>query len=234
MLEVDGLDIVYGRDAAVRGVSLSVDEGQSVGLVGPNGAGKSSTLNAIVGLVRAAGGDIRFKGASLLGQRPDQIARMGIALVPEGRRIFGEMSVRENLVLGMTARGRDADRAADLERVLERFPVLKRLYGTSAGKLSGGEQQQLAIARALVGRPSVLLLDEPSLGLAPKYVDLVFEILGELRSTGVTMLLVEQNVARTIAFCDRTHIMRAGRIELSGTRDELKQQDELARAYLGG
>jgi branched-chain amino acid transport system ATP-binding protein len=234
MLEIDRLEITYGREKAVRGISLSVTPGEAVGLVGPNGAGKSSTMNATVGLVKPSGGDVRFDGASVVGQAPDAIARHGVSLVPEGRRVFGEMTVRENLILGLTVRPRGTDTAADIERVLERFPVLRRLYGTAAGKLSGGEQQQLAIARALVASPRLLLLDEPSLGLAPQFVDVVFEILDELRADGVTMLLVEQNVARTIAFCDRTYIIRAGRIELSGSREELQKQDELAQAYLGG
>jgi branched-chain amino acid transport system ATP-binding protein len=233
MLEIEDLEIAYGREVAVRDVSITVGNGEVVGLVGPNGAGKSSTLNAVMGLVRPQKGEIRLEGESLVGRRTDAIARNGISLVPEGRRIFAEMSVKENLLLGLTARAGDEGASADVERALERFPVLRRLFGTTAGKLSGGEQQQLAIARALVGRPRVLLLDEPSLGLAPQFVDVVFEILGELAADGVTMLLVEQNVARTIAFCDRTHIMRAGRIELSGSRSELQEQDQLARAYLG-
>jgi branched-chain amino acid transport system ATP-binding protein len=203
-------------------------------MVGPNGAGKSTTLRAVVGLVPRATGRITFAGEPILGRPADEIARAGLGLVPEGHRIFGGMSVRDNLALSLTARKTTPEDEAALESVLERFPVLRRTYTTTAGKLSGGEQQQLAIARALVARPRVLLLDEPSLGLAPRFVDLVFEILAELRAEGVTMLLVEQSVTRTIEFCDRTYIMRAGRIELSGTAEQLRGAEKLATAYLGG
>jgi branched-chain amino acid transport system ATP-binding protein len=159
---------------------------------------------------------------------------MGVSLVPEGRRVFAELTVRENLLLGLTVHRGETSRHHDLEEMLERFPVLRRHYKTTAGKLSGGEQQQLAIARGLLSKPELLLLDEPSLGLAPQYVDLIFEILTQLRGAGVTMLLVEQNVKRTIEFADRTYIMRAGKVELSGRRAELQQQEQLAEAYLGG
>jgi branched-chain amino acid transport system ATP-binding protein len=234
MLSIEDLHVAYGRTEAVRGVSLEVGAGETVGMVGPNGAGKSTTLRAVVGLVPRATGRITFAGEPILGRPADEIARAGLGLVPEGHRIFGGMSVRDNLALSLTARKTTPEDEAALESVLERFPVLRRTYTTTAGKLSGGEQQQLAIARALVARPRVLLLDEPSLGLAPRFVDLVFEILAELRAEGVTMLLVEQSVTRTIEFCDRTYIMRAGRIELSGTAEQLRGAEKLATAYLGG
>jgi branched-chain amino acid transport system ATP-binding protein len=233
MLKVSDLHISYGSIAAVRGVALEVADGEAVGLIGPNGAGKSSTLKAIVGLLRPKVGSIELDGETLIGDSPDAIVRRGVALVPEGRQIFGSLTVAENLRLGKAARQNGADLDRDLERILELFPVLKRYYRSSAGKLSGGEQQQLAIARALILKPRLLLLDEPSLGLAPRVVELVFEVLERLRSEGATILLVEQIAARTIAFADRTYILRTGRIMLSGSRDELQKRDDLADLYMG-
>jgi branched-chain amino acid transport system ATP-binding protein len=232
MLTVRDLYVDYGQVAAVRGISFTVKEGETFAMVGPNGAGKSTTLNTIMGVVQPTRGAIEFDGSSLLGRRTDEIARSGLSLVPEGRRIFAAMSVKDNLTLALSAGTEDGDEDR-LVAILDRFPVLKKLYGVTAGKLSGGEQQQLAIARALLVRPRLLLLDEPSLGLAPQYVDTVFEILAELREESVTMLLVEQNVQRTIEFADRTCIVRAGRIALTGAREELTARDDLAEAYLG-
>jgi branched-chain amino acid transport system ATP-binding protein len=210
-----------------------VDEGEVVGLVGPNGAGKSTTLGAIIGLVPPSDGAIEFRGASLLGVQTETITRKGIALVQEGRHIFATLTVEENLRIGATANS-DPSRVAEVrEGLLDRFPILRRTYRSAAGKLSGGEQQQLAIARALLAEPRLLLLDEPSLGLAPLVVDLVFETLAEIRREGVTILLVEQNVKRTIEFADRTYVLRAGRIALSGSRAELADIQELETAYLG-
>lgn len=233
-LRIEGLTVVYDRETAVKEIDLEIGDGETVGLVGPNGAGKSSIINSIIGLVRPRAGTIRFGEQSLIGQAPDEIARQGVALVPEGRRVFADLTVKQNLALGLTVHRGDTSADEDMDQMLERFPVLSRLAKTQAGKLSGGEQQQLAIARALVSRPNLVLMDEPSLGLAPSFVDVIFEILTQLRESGVTMLLVEQNVKRTIAFAERTYIMRAGRIELSGRREELQQQDELVDAYLGG
>jgi branched-chain amino acid transport system ATP-binding protein len=233
-LLIEDLTVTYGPEVAVSGATVTVDSGETVGLVGPNGAGKSSTLNATVGLVKPASGRIEFNNEDLTGKPPDEVARRGISLVPEGRRILADLSVRENLLLGLTVRRHDTSPDDEIEEMLERFPALRQRYRMSAGKLSGGEQQQLAIARALLSRPKLLLLDEPSLGLAPRYVDLIFEILEEMRAIGVTMLLVEQNVKRTIEFAERTYIMRAGKIELSGRREELREQEQLAEAYLGG
>lgn len=233
-LAVEDLRVGYGQELALAGVDLEVHSGETVGLLGPNGAGKSTLLNAIVGFVRPQSGKVELNGEPLIGKTPDSIARLGVSLVPEGRRIFAEMSVKENLLLGLTVHRGDTSPQGDLEEMLEHFPVLRRHYKTTAGKLSGGEQQQLAIARALLSRPELLLLDEPSLGLAPQYVDLVFAILEKLQKRGVTMLLVEQNVKRTIDFANRTYVLRAGRVELSGWRDELQAQDQLAEAYLGG
>lgn len=233
MLEVDGLRIIYGRTVAVQGASLHVRQGETVGMVGPNGAGKTSTLRAIMGLVKPSAGSVEFDGRSIVGRAPDAIVREGVAYVPSGHRVFGSMSVRDNLLLGLTAAGPRAQ-ADDIDRILDHFPVLRTYFKGAAGRMSGGEQQQLTIARALLARPRLLLLDEPSQGLAPQFVELVFQILDGLRRDGVTMLLVEQNVARTIAFADRTYVMRSGRIELSGSQAELEQQEDLARAYLGG
>jgi branched-chain amino acid transport system ATP-binding protein len=232
MLQLDRLSVHYGSLPAVREISLDVRQGEIVGVVGPNGAGKTTMLAAIMGLLQVSSGTIVYDGESLVGVRPEQIVRRGIALVPEGRQIFTSLTVAENLQLGETpvrARGASAER----EALLERFPALARLYGKSAGGLSGGEQQQLAIARALLSRPRMLLLDEPSLGLAPLIVDLVFETLAELRADGLTILLVEQNAARTLAFADRSYILRTGEVVLSGTRGDFAERPDLAADFLG-
>jgi branched-chain amino acid transport system ATP-binding protein len=233
MLHVEDLEVRYGRVAAVRGVSLSVSEGEIVGLIGPNGAGKTSTLEAVVGLHRAPTGCVRFDGADLTGAAPEDIARKGIVLVPEGRHIFSTLTVGENLRLGLTVR-RDKDAAAkDLARQLELFPILGRTFDRPAGTLSGGEQQQLAIARALLARPRLLMLDEPSLGLAPLVVDDIFQTLDALRREGTTILLVEQNATRTLELADRCYVMRTGEIALQGSRGELGRTLDLAATYLG-
>jgi branched-chain amino acid transport system ATP-binding protein len=233
MLTIDDLRVTYGRVPALHDVSLHVDEGEVVALVGPNGAGKTTMLSAVFGLVTPAAGSIRFEGQSLLGVSPEKIPRKGLALVPEGRHIFGTLTVAENLLLGTTALKDRRSAATDLERTLERFPALKTYYGGSAGSLSGGEQQQLAIARALLSRPRLLLLDEPSLGLAPVMIDVVFDALAELREEGVTILLVEQNAARAVEFADRAYILRSGRMAHSGTRDEILRMEDFETAYLG-
>ena len=233
MLRIDELRVSYGRVPALHGISLHVDEGEAVAMVGPNGAGKTTTLAAIFGLVPPAGGTILFEGVSLVGASPEKILRRGLALVPEGRHIFGTLTVAENLQLGTTAR-KDRDEAAgDLKSALERFPALKAYYGRTAGTLSGGEQQQLAIARALLSRPRLLLLDEPSLGLAPVMIDVVFDALEELRAEGVTILLVEQNATRAVEFADRAYILRTGRVAHSGTRAEILRMEDFETAYLG-
>jgi branched-chain amino acid transport system ATP-binding protein len=234
MLKITDLSVHYGRVRAVQNLNIEVNEGELVGLVGHNGAGKTTTLMTIAGVLRPVSGDIVFQGRSLLGKAPDAILRAGISLVPEGRRIFGRLTVGENLRIGATGR-RDRKRVdEDLKRLLERFPVLERDWAKSGAKLSGGEQQQLAIARALLAGPKLLLLDEPTLGLAPLMVDRVFEILDGLRKDGVTILLVEQNAARTIEISDRTYVMRSGgRIELHGTAEELAQRGDFETAYIG-
>ena len=232
LLMVDDLVVRYRGLTALQGISLEVNAGEVVGLIGPNGAGKTSALMAIFGLVPSSG-TISFDGTSLAGLPPEKVVRQGIAFVPEGRQVFGTLTVRENLRLGATPREDRRTLAEDMERVFSLFPVLQRYLDTHAGRLSGGEQQQLAIARALLSKPRLLLLDEPSLGLAPIVIDGVFDILDELRRAGVTILLVEQNAARTVEFADRTYLLRLGRIAASGTRETLAGKVDLAHAYLG-
>jgi branched-chain amino acid transport system ATP-binding protein len=230
-LEIEGLEVRHGAVHAVRGVSLEVDRGELVGLIGPNGAGKSSTLHAVVGLVQPVAGDIRLDGESIVGRRPEQVARRGIALVPEGRRIFAELSVEENLRLGLAGRGGRSSGGADLRRVYELFPIVEEFRRRQAGALSGGQQQQLAIARALVSDPQVLLLDEPSLGLAPRVVDVVFGALQEIRERGIAVLLVEQRAQRTIASADRSYVLSKGRLRLTLGPDAAEDTESLVTAY---
>ena len=234
MLRLTDVSVHYGRIAAVQRLSLEVNAGELVGLVGHNGAGKSTTLWTIAGVLRPSSGEITFEGRSLVGLSPERILRLGIALVPENRRIFGRLTVGENLRIGTSARRDRRAAAADIRRMCERFEVLGRYYNRPASKLSGGEQQQLAIARALLARPKLLLLDEPTLGLAPLIVDRVFEILLELKEESVTILLVEQNAARTIEVANRTYVMRSGgRIQFHGTAEELAQMGDFETAYIG-
>jgi branched-chain amino acid transport system ATP-binding protein len=230
LLELDGLEVRYGRTRALRGISLTVERGQAIGIIGPNGAGKTTTLKTIAGLVRPAAGSVVFDGRSVAGEGPERLVRRGLALVPEGRQIFTTLTVAENLRLP-TYCGRSGE--ADVERELDRFPILRTYFDQPAGGLSGGEQQMLAISRALLCRPDLLLLDEPSLGLAPRVVDEVFAALEGLRGEGVTILLVEQSAARTVDFADRTYVLSGGRIELEGTRDELRGDQRIERAYFG-
>ena len=229
-LELEGLEVRYGSVPAVRGLDLEVGHGELVGLIGPNGAGKSTTLHAIMGLVPAAAGDVRLAGQSLRGRPPEAIARAGIALVPEGRRIFGELSVEENLRLGLAARRRNG--SDPLASAYDLFPILAEYRRRPAGVLSGGQQQQLAIGRALVAAPEVLLLDEPSLGLAPQMVDAVFRALTEIRDRGVTILLVEQRAQRTVALADRTHVLANGELRTTLTPADASDTDKLVAAYL--
>jgi branched-chain amino acid transport system ATP-binding protein len=232
LLVVRDLHVRYGHITAVRGVSFSVGEGELVGVVGANGAGKTTTVAAITGLVRPGAGSIEFDGIQLVGRPSERIARDGISLVPEGRRIFASLTVEENLRIGATARAGSEVQDA-LDREFERFPVLARYAKTTAGNLSGGEQQQLAIARALMAAPRLLVLDEPSLGLAPQMVELVFDTLEALRAEGRTILLVEQNARQTVDIADRCLVFRQGVIAatLQGADDA---DAALAEAYLGG
>jgi branched-chain amino acid transport system ATP-binding protein len=231
-LAVSALEVRYGSVAAVRGVSFEVAPGEIVGLIGPNGAGKSSTLHAIMGLVRVAGGDVRLGDRALRGRSPEAVARSGIALVPEGRRIFGELTVDENLRLGLSARRSSAGAADDIERAFELFPVVREFRSRHAGALSGGQQQQLAIARALVSAPDVLLLDEPSLGLSPTVTDAVFEALAAIRDQGLAVLLVEQRAQRTVALADRSLVLANGEVRLTLTPDDAADTERMIHAYL--
>jgi branched-chain amino acid transport system ATP-binding protein len=230
-LIVENLSVRYGAVEAVRGLSLEVRPGQIIGLIGPNGAGKSSTLHAIMGSAPVTGGDVRLDGTSIVGCRPEEVARRGVALVPEGRRIFGELTVEENLRLGLA--GRSARKSGDgLARARELFPVLGEFRSRQAGVLSGGQQQQLAIGRALAADPEILLLDEPSLGLAPSIVDIVFEALTQIRDAGVAVLLVEQRAQRTVALADESHVVANGELRLTLGPDDAADTDRLVAAYL--
>ncbi len=232
MLEVRDIHVHYGRISAVRGVSLQVDRGELVCVVGPNGAGKSTTLNAIAGATPPTRGEIRLDGNSIVGEAPEMIARRGISLIPEGRHVFAQLTIQENLFLGTDMR-RDRDGIkADFARMLEYFPFMRERLSAHSGKLSGGEQQQLVIARALMTRPKIMLIDEPSLGLAPLMVDRVYEILRTLRDSGSTLLVVEQSAHRALANADRIYVLRSGRIEFHGKADEL-HEEVLERAYFG-
>jgi branched-chain amino acid transport system ATP-binding protein len=230
-LALEALDVRYGGVHAVRGLSFEVAPGEIVGLIGANGAGKSSTLHAIMGVAPVTGGDVKLGGASLRGRRPEDIARSGIALVPEGRRIFAELTVEENLRLGLAARRTRSSAEPVLGTVYELFPVVEEFRARSAGALSGGQQQQLAIARALVSEPDVLLLDEPSLGLAPTVVDIVFGALAAIRERGLAVLLVEQRAQRTVALADRSHVLANGELRLTLGPESAEDTDALIAAY---
>ena len=232
VLELRDVEVAYGGVMAVRGLSLSVAPGEIVGLIGPNGAGKSTTLHAVMGLIPTAGGEISFGGESIRGRSPESIARSGIALVPEGRRLFGELTVAENLRLGLASRPRSNGTEADLADIAALFPIVEEARDRPAGALSGGQQQQLAIARALVAKPKILLLDEPSLGLAPTIVDLVFSTLETIRDRGLGVLLVEQRAQRTVALADRTHVLANGELRLTLTPEDASDTDRMVAAYL--
>ena len=232
MLEVDNIHVRYGRTRAVRGVSLKVDEGEIVCVVGPNGAGKSTTLRSIAGSLSPAEGTIKLRGRSIGGHSAENIARMGLSLVPEGRHVFGRLTVEENIRLGSKMRKDRSRIEADFERMLTSFPFLRDKLSTAGGKLSGGEQQQLVIARALMTQPKLMLLDEPSLGLGPLVVDTVYDIIHSLRQEGITLLIVEQSTHRALENADRVYIMRNGEIVLQGKSSELTD-DELEQAYFG-
>jgi branched-chain amino acid transport system ATP-binding protein len=233
ILELRKLEVRYGSVPAVRNLTLEVGEGEIVGLIGPNGAGKSTTLHAIMGLAPAHSGEIVFRGGSLRKRSPEAVAHSGIALVPEGRRIYPQLTVDENLRLGFAGRRSSDGLAEDVGWVRDLFPIVAEMRGRQAGSLSGGQQQQLAIARALVARPDLLLLDEPSLGLAPLVVDLVFDALGTIRERGVTVLLVEQRAQRTVAFADRSYVLANGELaETFGPKDA-GDTERLIAAYLG-
>ena len=234
MLSVTDLHVYYGAIHALKGVSLSVNRGEIVTLIGANGAGKSTTLRTISGLIAPRSGDISFEGSSIAGQRAHEIVRSGISQVPEGRRIFADMTVMENLELGAFTRS-DADGiAADTEMVFGRFPRLKERCTQLAGTLSGGEQQMLAMGRALMSRPRLLLLDEPSMGLAPLLIKEIFSIIADINAAGTTILLVEQNANMALSIAHRAYVLETGRITLSGAAQELAASEDVRKAYLGG
>ena len=233
MLSVKDLHVSYGNIVALRGVSLELAKGEIVAVIGPNGAGKSTLLLTIAGVVRAKHGEVRLGESSILGIAPEVLASHGIALVPEGRHIFGSLTVAENIALGATTRRDRQAIAADVERALDMFPILRERYRQRAGKLSGGEQQMLAIARALLARPKLLLLDEPSLGLAPLVVRQVYEAIFELKRQGITILVVEQSVHRAVAAADRTYVVNSGQVAISGRSADLHGTAAFDAAYFG-
>lgn len=233
-LEVDNIDARYGRINALSGVSLHVDEGEIVTLIGANGAGKTTTLRSISGLVKIAAGAIRFQGKDLAKNTPDQIVRLGIGHSPEGRRVFPRMTVRENLELGAYTRTSKKEIADDMEQVLATFPRLKERYEQKAGTMSGGEQQMLAMGRALMSRPKVLLLDEPSLGLSPLLVQTIFGVIKEINARGTTILLIEQNARQALAIASRGYVLEVGKIAFEGPSAELVSSEAVQAAYLGG
>jgi branched-chain amino acid transport system ATP-binding protein len=234
VLALSDLQCSYGKVAAVRGLSLEVKQGELASLIGANGAGKTTALRAISGIVRPAGGRIQFEGEDITRASPRRVLEMGIAHCPEGRRVFPYMSVRENLEMGCFLRKDRAGIDADLRRMFERFPVLAERREQAAGTLSGGEQQMLAISRALMSRPKLVLFDEPSLGLAPNIVERTFEIIQRIRADGVTVVMVEQNAAAALELSDRAYVLEQGRATLSGTGEALLRDPHVQKAYLGG
>lgn len=234
MLEVRDLTVAYGNIVAVKNLSLEVHKGEIVTLIGSNGAGKSTTLRTISGLLTAKTGSVTFNGETLTGLEGHEVVAKGICHSPEGRRIFQEMTVSENLDLGAFLRDDKDGIAADRENVLELFPRLRERIQQKAGTMSGGEQQMLAVARALMGRPQLLLLDEPSMGLAPVLVDLIFETIVKINQQGVTILLVEQNALAALGVANRAYVLESGSIKLSGSASDLAKDPEVAKAYLGG
>jgi branched-chain amino acid transport system ATP-binding protein len=232
LVDVRGLVVRYGAITAVQGVDLHIYAGETVAIVGPNGAGKTSLLSAIAGTVRPSVGGITISGKPLAGLALSDVVRRGVALVPEGRNIFGSLTVLENLRLGATIR-RDAAVGSDIDKVFADFPILGQRRDQPAGQLSGGEQQMLAIARAMLTKPRLLLLDEPSLGLAPTIVDTVYELLRQIRSQGVSLLVVEQNAARAFALADRACVMSHGAFTLTGTPAEIERHAAFDAAYFG-
>ncbi len=233
MLIVDNINVYYGAIHAIKGISFHVEEGEVVTLIGANGAGKSTTLQTISGLLRSRTGSVEFMGENISRLPPHKILERGLAQVPEGRRIFLQMTVMENLEMGAYTR-RDGSQAAELEKVFDQFPRLAERRKQIAGTLSGGEQQMLAIGRALMSQPKLLMLDEPSMGLAPILVEQIFDIIRRLHEKGTTILLVEQNAQMALSVADRAYVLETGSISLSGTGAELLESDEVRKAYLGG
>ena len=234
LLEVKDLSVAYGKIVAVKGISFTVDKGEIVTLIGSNGAGKSTTLRTISGLLAPKSGTITFKGEQIGGMPGHDVVKKGITQSPEGRRIFPRMTVSENLDLGAFLRNDKSEIAADFDRVRELFPRLQERLTQKAGTMSGGEQQMLAVARAMMGRPELLLLDEPSMGLAPVLVELIFETIVKIREQGTTILLVEQNALAALDVADRAYVLESGTVKMSGNASELASSDEVTKAYLGG
>jgi branched-chain amino acid transport system ATP-binding protein len=233
MLTIDDIHVYYGNIAAVKGISLTVYPGEIVTLIGGNGAGKSTTMRTISGLLKPKRGEVQFEGKRISGLKGHEVAQRGISQSPEGRRIFPRMTVTENLELGAFLRNDKADIATDMERVFDLFPRLKERLTQKSGTLSGGEQQMLAMGRALMARPRLLLLDEPSMGLAPVLVDVVFETITKVNEQGTTVLLVEQNALAAFNIADHGYVLETGRIILEGPAKELAHNDEVRKAYLG-
>jgi branched-chain amino acid transport system ATP-binding protein len=234
LLEIENLVARYGRITALAGISLHVDEGEVVALIGANGAGKTTTLRSISGLIRPASGRIRFDGADITGRQPHAIVRLGIGHSPEGRRVFPRMTVRENLELGAYTRTSAREIAADTEHVLDTFPRLRERLGQKAGTMSGGEQQMLAIGRALMGRPRLLLLDEPSLGLSPLFVQTIFSVIRDISARGTTILLIEQNATQALAVANRGYVLEVGAVTHEDSSANLSASPAVQEAYLGG
>jgi len=234
MLKVENIDVFYGNIQALKGVSLEINQGEVVTLIGANGAGKSTLLKTISGLLKPKNGTVLYEGKSINGKAAQTIVKQGISHVPEGRRIFANMSVTENLELGAFLRKDKAGIRQDLEKVFQLFPRLFERKKQSAGTLSGGEQQMLAMGRALMAKPRLLLLDEPSMGLAPLLVKTIFRIIEEINQTGTTILLVEQNANMALSIANRAYVIETGRVVLSGTPEELNESDQVKSAYLGG
>jgi len=233
LLKVSGLRVAYGGIQAVKGVDFEVREGELVSLIGSNGAGKTTTMKAITGTLPLAGGDIEYLGKSIQGQGPWDLVRQGLAMVPEGRGVFTRMTITENLLMGAYIRRDKAGIAADVEKVFTIFPRLRERKDQLAGTMSGGEQQMLAMGRALMSRPKLLLLDEPSMGLSPIMVDKVFEVVRDVYAQGVTILLVEQNASRALALADRGYVMESGLITMTGHGNDLLADPKVRAAYLG-
>ena len=233
LLKVEDLHVYYGSIHAIKGISFEVNEGEIVTLIGANGAGKSTTLNTVGGLLKARGGSITFDGKNLTGMPASKIVPMGMALCPEGRRIFQQMTVQENLEMGGYTRPA-SEIGASLEDVYTRFPRLRERFKQVAGTLSGGEQQMLAMGRALMSKPKLLMLDEPSMGLAPILVEQIFDIIKELHAAGTTILLVEQNAQMALSIADRAYVLGTGMITMSGLASDVLADDRVRAAYLGG
>ena len=233
LLSVNDIHVSYGAIKAVRGITFDIKKGEIVTLIGANGAGKSTTLNTVSGLIKPDQGAVEFKGESIVGVKAHKIVEKGLALCPEGRRVFQQMSVAENLDMGGYTRS-DAENKETIEVVYEHFPRLKERMGQMAGTLSGGEQQMLAMGRALMSKPDLLMLDEPSMGLAPILIEQIFQIIEDLHKAGTTILLVEQNAQMALSIATRGYVMETGRVTLTGTGQELLHNDDVQRAYLGG